>query len=246
MSRESSLVDLRCEIERIAAAVRGEEALMRFEQEHVTGFEHDVADATDDPLTAAMHRDDRGVVDGAELTLADGAADETRGRGDDRFDHSSNRGWCIHLARLRVLALETGEPTELADTAGRADEAERVVRFEHFVGTDRAESSSIPFDRGEEEVGQVSKAGLFDGTADQRTVRDHLEPRLVPFRILGGLDLSSIRQQHRREHDHREESEHGGDHAGDADREESPRPFERPRVGNHRAVRGPGRDLVCV
>ncbi len=126
-----------------------QEAGRALEQQRVAGLEHDLADLAGHALAVAVHGDDRGVVDGAEVRVADALVDQRRRGGDHGFDESvlgvRARGSLVVRGRD-----EAANAVEIDDRRDHAREDEPVARADDFVGTDRCDDAAAAPDLDEE------------------------------------------------------------------------------------------------
>jgi hypothetical protein len=137
---------------------------MRFQEQRVAGLQDDVADLLVDALAAARHGDDDGVVERAELAVADRLADDRAAVRHDRFDQASVRARRVELEDLIRRGSEPADLLQVDDGADDADEDEAVFGAQHDLGGDGRDDLAVTLDFSETYSG-LAQPRLLDGLA---------------------------------------------------------------------------------
>src|SRR5947208_16309915 len=91
MLRRRRFIDLADEKEVAAATLLIGKRGMRFDEQHISRVQHDVADLLMQPLAIASHGNDDGVVVAAKPRVADRHSDQRARITNDRFDQAALR-----------------------------------------------------------------------------------------------------------------------------------------------------------
>ena len=212
-------LDLRDQVEVVAAPVRAEEAVVRVEEERVAGVQVDVAHLGVHHLAVPVDGDDGRVVLRAELRGPHRLADERRVVRDHRLHQRPELRAGRHLVHLVGGGDETPDPAQIHDRVEDAREREAIVGLQPLGGRHRGEDRSAPFDLRQVKPREVAEPGFLDAPPDDRRVglHDHLD--LVPARVAGGVARGpALRQQPARAQQDEQDSRDRGRHAehGDA------------------------------
>ena len=189
-----------------------------------------------------MDGDDRGVVLGAELGLADGAPDEGRVVADDGFYNCPVAPVGFDLVDLVCRGLEALDLEQVHDGLDNTDELEAVAGLEDLFGADRGEGVGLALDLGQEESRELAEARALDAFADERARGLDLDLDGVAPGLVALLARREAFGEHEAcdERDEREAEDRGGD-ADDAD---PPEAFERRGHGQAHGVEVGGVGLV--
>ena len=247
MSRRDGFLELADEEEvpRIAHLI-GESAV-GFQQQGIARLQDDVADLRPQPLSAAGHGDDGGVVHRAKTPFAHAAADERAGIGDHRLDQATPAAGGIELEHLIG---GRGQPTDLLQIDHRIDDAHEdqvVIGGQPLVGSHSQQHLALPVDFHQVGAGKVAQAGLFDGLPHQRTARLDHHFQGVLARIVKLADgWTPLGQQPPPEEIQVGQTDHRAGQTDPSDGEH-PQPLHRKRLFEHPAgARHPGSVGGCA
>ncbi len=186
------------------------------QQQRVAAAQHDIADPSAEAAAAAMHGDDRCVIHRPEVRVADVLADQGRGARDHRLGQPAVvAARPDEIASLRIGRGHARDPLQVHDRIDHAGERQFVLRLQDLVGPDRRDDPFVADDLDEEQAGEVAKAGLLNGLADQAAVRLNAHVDQVLARTFAELleQILAIGQQpppHQQQVDH---ADHGHRHA---------------------------------
>ena len=184
------------EVAVVAVGVR--EVWARLQEEGVAGVEHDVSQPACEPRSSTVYRDNRRVVQGAEVGIADALPDERRGgRYHGLRQHPTPPLRCLVLVAGIRHRHQTRDLFQVDDGAHDPAEGEDVIRFQDVVGLHRRDCIPTADDLDQEQAGEVAQTRLLHPLADQPAPRGHLHlHQVLPRR---GADLlehvGSLRKQ---------------------------------------------------